>query len=140
MLQAIKERRVGKGRQATMSEKKTFAAGVIINKGPAASAAAGGDNYSCAFKCPSLIARHPVAFSTTATLDQRNICHVTVDTAEKLHVCGRNGARGKWARILLKGITGDTVDAERVDVGFPMTTTTEGKCYAIFICRIKFWW
>ena len=35
-------------------------------------------------------------------------------------------------RILLKGITGDTVDAERADVVFPVTTT-EGKHYAIFM-------
>jgi hypothetical protein len=37
-LQAIKERRehTGKGRQATQSEKKAFAAGALVNKGPAA--------------------------------------------------------------------------------------------------------
>ena len=32
-LQAIKERRAGKGRQATTSEEKAFAAGAIINQG-----------------------------------------------------------------------------------------------------------
>ena len=58
--------------------------------------------------------------------------HGTVDTAAQLHVCGLKGARGKGARILLKGITGDTVDAERADVVFPVTTT-EGKRYAIFM-------
>ena len=37
-LQAIKERRerTGKGRQATQSEKKAFAAGAVVNKGPVA--------------------------------------------------------------------------------------------------------
>ena len=40
-LQAIKERRerTGKGRQATQSEKKAFAAGAVVNKGPAAARA-----------------------------------------------------------------------------------------------------
>ena len=33
---------------------------------------------------------------------------------------------------MLKGITDDTVDAERADVVFPVTTT-EGKRYAIFM-------
>jgi hypothetical protein len=33
---------------------------------------------------------------------------------------------------LLKGITGETVDAERADVVYPVTTT-EGKRYAIFM-------
>ena len=131
-LQAIKERRGGKGRQATTSERKAFAAGAIVNKGPAASAAAGDDNYSCASTLPSSLARHPIAFSATATLDQRSVRHGTVDTAAQLHVCGQKGARGKGARILLKGITGDTVDAERADVVFPVTTT-EGKRYAIFM-------
>src|SRR6056300_219008 len=131
-LQAIKERRGGKGRQATTSEKKAFAAGAIVNKGPAASAAAGDDNYSCASSLPSSLARHPVAFSATAALDQQSVRHGTVDTAAQLHVCGQKGARGKGARILLKGITGDTVDAERADVVFPVTTT-EGKRYAIFM-------
>jgi hypothetical protein len=42
------------------------------------------------------------------------------------------GARGKGERILLKGITGDTVNAERADVVFPVTTI-EGKRYAIFM-------
>ena len=37
-LQAIKEKRerTGKGRQAAQSEKKAFAAGTVVNKGPAA--------------------------------------------------------------------------------------------------------
>ena len=73
---------------------------------------------------------HPVAFSATATLDQRRVRHGTVDTAAQLHVC--KGARGKGERILLKGITGDTVNAERADVVFPVTTI-EGKRYAIFM-------
>ena len=46
------------------------------------------------------------------------------------HVC--KGARGKGERILLKGITGDTVNAERADVVFPITTV-EGKRFAIFM-------
>jgi len=62
---------------------------------------------------------HPVAFSATAALDQRRVRHGTVDTAAQLHVC--KGARGKelkGERILLKGITGNTVKAERADVVF----------------------
>ena len=43
-----------------------------------------------------------------------------------------HGARGKGERILPKGITGDTVNAERADVVFPVTTI-EGKRYAIFM-------
>ena len=46
--------------------------------------------------------------------------HGTVDTAAQLHVC--RGARGKGQPNLLKGITGDTVNAERADVAFPVTT------------------
>ena len=42
------------------------------------------------------------------------------------------GAHGKGQPILLKGITGDTVNAERADVAFPVTTI-EGKRYAIFM-------
>ena len=42
------------------------------------------------------------------------------------------GARGKGQPILLKGITGDSVNAERADVAFPVTTI-EGKHYAIFM-------
>jgi hypothetical protein len=42
------------------------------------------------------------------------------------------GARGKGQPILLKGITGDTVNAEQLDVAFPVTTI-EGKRYAIFM-------
>ena len=42
------------------------------------------------------------------------------------------GAHGKGQRILLKGTTGDTVNAECVDVAFPVTTV-EGKHYAIFM-------
>ena len=113
-LQAIKERRAKR------------------RAGKAASAAAGDDNHSCVSTRLSPIARHPVAFSATAALDQRSVRHGTVDTAAQLHVCGQRGARGKGTRILLKGITGDTVDAERADVVFPVTTT-EGKRYAIFM-------
>jgi hypothetical protein len=45
------------------------------------------------------------------------------------------GARGKGQPIkviLLKGITGDTVNAKRPDVAFPVTTI-EDKRYAIFM-------
>jgi hypothetical protein len=81
-----------------------------------------------------IVITHPVVLSATATLDhhhhQRRVRHGTVDTAAKLHVC--KGARGKGERILLKGITGDTVNAERADVVFPVTTI-EGKRYAIFM-------
>jgi hypothetical protein len=38
--------------------------------------------------------------------------------------------RGKGERILLKEITGDTVNAERADVAFPLTTI-EGKHYLL---------
>jgi hypothetical protein len=61
---------------------------------------------------------HLVAFSATASLDQRRVHHGTVDTAAKLHVC--KGARGKGQLILLKGITGDIVNAERAEVVFPV--------------------
>jgi hypothetical protein len=64
---------------------------------------------------------HPVTLSATATLDQRRVLHGTVDTAAQLHVC--KGAR-KGDRILLKGITGDTVNAERADVVFPCLQTS----------------
>ena len=125
-LQAIKDKR-NKTRNATASEKKAYAAGAVINKGPAAAAAAAGaDNYSA---CAS---HHPVAFSTTASLDQRHVPHGTVDTGAQLHVYGHKGARGQGERILLKGITGDTVHAERADVVFPVKTTA-GTRYAIFM-------
>jgi hypothetical protein len=42
------------------------------------------------------------------------------------------GARCKGQPILLKDITGDTVNAEGADVAFPVTTM-EGKLYAIFM-------
>ena len=73
---------------------------------------------------------HAIAFSAAAVLDQRRVRHGTVDTAAQLHVC--RGAHGKGQPILLKGITGDTVNAERADVVFPVTTI-EGKRYAIFM-------
>jgi hypothetical protein len=74
---------------------------------------------------------HPVAFSATAALsDQRRVRHGTIYTAAQLNVC--KGARGKGDRILLKGITGDTVNADCADVVFPVTTI-EGKRYAIFM-------
>ena len=129
-LQAIKEKRerAGKNRQPTKSEKKAFAAGAVVNKGPAAArAAAGDDEYSKSLPASS---PHAIAFSTAAVLDQRRVRHGTVDTAAQLHVC--QGARGKGQPILLKGITGDTVNAERADVVFPVTTI-EGKRYAIFM-------
>ena len=129
-LQAIKEKRerAGKNRQPAKSEKKAFAAGAVVNKGPAAArAAAGDDEYSKSLPASS---PHAIAFSTAAVLDQRRVRHGTVDTAAQLHVC--QGARGKGQPILLKGITGDTVNAERADVVFPVTTI-EGKRYAIFM-------
>jgi hypothetical protein len=130
-LQAIKERRerTGKGRPATQSEKKASAAGAVVNnKGPAAArAAAGDDEYPKSLPASS---PHAIAFSAAAVLDQRRVRHGTVDTAAQLHVC--KGARGKGQPILLKGITGDTVNAERADVAFPVTTI-EGKRYAIFM-------
>jgi hypothetical protein len=52
------------------------------------------------------------------------------NTVAQLNVC--QGAHGQVERILLKGITGDTVNAERADVVFPVTTI-EGKRYAIFM-------
>jgi hypothetical protein len=117
-LLAIKERRERaiKGRQATKGEKKAFAAG--------------DDQHSKVSTSLPVTSPHPVAFSATATLDQCRVRHGTVDTAAQLHVC--KGARGKGERILLKGITGDTVNAERADVVFPVTTI-EGKRYAIFM-------
>jgi hypothetical protein len=42
------------------------------------------------------------------------------------------GAYGKGQPILLKGITGDTVIAQRANVVFPVTTI-EGKSYVIFM-------
>ena len=73
---------------------------------------------------------HPAAFSATAALDERRVRHGSVGTVAQLHVC--KGARGTGERILLKGVTGDTVNAERADVVFPVNTT-EGKRYAIFM-------
>jgi hypothetical protein len=115
-LQAIKESREGEGRQATKGEKKAFAAG--------------DDQHSKVSTSLPVTSPHPVAFSATAALDQRRVRHGTVDTAAQLHVC--KGARGKGECILLKGITGDTVNAERADVVFPVNTI-EGKRYAIFM-------
>ena len=97
--------------EATKSDKK------------AALAAAGDDQYP-KVSSPPVTSPHPVAFSATAALDQRRVSHGTVDTAAQLHVC--QGARGKGEHILLKEITGDTVNAERADVVFPVTTI-EGK-------------
>ena len=48
-------------------------------------------------------------------------------------MCGRKGARGKGAHIFVKGITGDTIDAERAAVIFPVTTT-DGKHYDYDAC------
>jgi hypothetical protein len=131
-LLAIKERRerAVKGRQATKRDKKTFAPGTLIDKGPAALAAAGVDKYPKVSTSLPVTSPHPVAFLATAALDQRRVSHGTVDTAAQLHAC--QGARGKGERILLKGITGDTVNAERADVVFPVTTIEE-KCHAIFL-------
>ena len=75
---------------------------------------------------------HAIAFSAASVLDQRRVRHGTVDTAEQLHVC--QGARGKGQPILLKGITGDTVNAERADVAFPVATI-EGKRYAMSLAE-----
>jgi hypothetical protein len=117
-LQVIKKRRerAVKGRLAAKGEKKSFAAS--------------DDQHSKVSTSLLVTSPHPVAFSATAALDQRRVCHDTVDTAAQLHVC--KGARGKGERILLKGITGYTVNAERADVVFPVTTI-EGKRYAIFM-------
>ena len=105
-----------------------FAAGALVNKGPAtARAAAGDDEYPKSLPASS---PHAIAFSAAAVLDQRRVRHGTVDTATQLHVC--QGARGKGQPILLKGITGDTVNTERTDVVFPVTTF-EGKRHAIFM-------
>ena len=46
--------------------------------------------------------------------------------------CARAHAGRVSERILPKGITGDTVNAERADVVFPITTI-EGKRFAIFM-------
>ena len=46
-----------------------------------------------------------------SALDQRRVRHGTVDAAAQLHVC--KSTRGKGEGILLKGITDDTVNAER---------------------------
>ena len=78
-----------------MSEKKAFVAGAIINKGPAASAAAGGDNYSYVSTRLSSIAHHLVAFPATTASDQRSVRHGTVDTAAQLHMCKRKDVRRK---------------------------------------------
>jgi hypothetical protein len=115
-LQAFKESREGKGRQATKGEKKSFAAD--------------DDQHSKVSTSLPVTSPQPAALSATAALDQRRVRHGTVDTVTQLHVY--KGARGKGERILLKGITGDTVHAERADVVFPVTTI-EGKCYAIFM-------
>jgi hypothetical protein len=58
-LLAIKERRerAVKGRQATKSDKKAFTASTLINKGPAALAAAGDDKYPKVSTSPLL--HHP---------------------------------------------------------------------------------
>jgi hypothetical protein len=78
----------------------------------------------------STFAAHPVAYSASAALDQRRVRDGTVDTGAQLHVC--KGARGKGQLILLKGIAGDTVNAECADVVFPVTTV-DGRRYAIFM-------
>jgi hypothetical protein len=115
-LQAIKELRECKGRQTTKGERKPFAAG--------------DDQHSKVSTSLPVTSPHPFAFSATAALDQRRVRHGTVDAAAQFHVC--KGARWKGERILLKGITGDTVNAERADVVFPVNTI-EGKRYAIFM-------
>jgi hypothetical protein len=103
-LLAIKERREHsvKGRQATKSDKKTFADGTLFNKGPAAQAAAGDDQYPKVSTSLPVTSPHHVAFSATAPLDQRCVLHGNVDTAAQLHVC--KGARGKGERILLRAV------------------------------------
>jgi hypothetical protein len=119
-----------KGDSRPKVTKKAFAAGTLINKGPTDQAAAGDDQYPKVSTSPPVTSPHPVAFSATAALDQPRVSHGTINTAAQLHVC--QGARGKGERILLKGITGDTVNANRADVVFPVTTI-EGKRYAIFM-------
>jgi hypothetical protein len=102
---------------------------IYIYKGPSTQAA-GDDQHSTASMSLPATSPHLVAFSATASLDQRRVHHGTVDTAAKLHVC--KGARGKGQLILLKGITGDIVNAERAEVVFPVITV-DGKSYAIFM-------
>ena len=72
-LQAIKEKRerTGKGRQATQSEKKAFAAGALV-KGPAAArrlvrVAAGDDEYPKSLPHPMLSPFQQQRFLTSAT-------------------------------------------------------------------------
>jgi hypothetical protein len=91
--------------------------------GTSRSSAAGDDEYPKSLPASS---PHTIAFSAAAVLDQRRVRHGTVDTAAQLHVC--QGARCKGQPILLKGITGDTVNAKDADVAFPVTTI-EGKRY-----------
>ena len=113
-----------------MGEKNAFAAGALVNKGPA-SLSAGSDQYSKASTSLPVTSPHPVAFSATAALgDQCRVRLRTIYTAAQLNVC--KGARGKGDRILLKGLTGGTVNADCADVVFPVTTS-EGKRYAIFM-------
>ena len=70
------------------------------NKGPAALAAAGDDQYPKVSTSPPVTAPNPVAFPATVALDKRRVSHGTIDTAAQLHVC--QGARGKGERILLR--------------------------------------
>ena len=63
-----------------MGEKNAFAAGALVNKGPA-SLSAGSDQYSKASTSLPVTSPHPVAFSSaTAALYQRRVRHCTVDT------------------------------------------------------------
>ena len=70
----------------------------------------GNDQYPKVSLSPPVTSPHPVTFPSTAALDQPLVSHGAIDTAAQLHVC--QGARGKGERILLKGITGDTVTVE----------------------------
>jgi hypothetical protein len=117
--QVINEGRENKGRQATKGEKKAFADGALVNKGPTALAAdstlrrlhvcvcvcvcvyygvfqrtcrqrlEGGEGKACRLTCDYL--PHPVAVSATAALNQRRAHHRTVDTAAQLHVWAHVG-------------------------------------------------
>ena len=132
-LQAIKERRerTGKGRQATQSEKKAFAAGALV-QGPAAARRLVMTRIQRVYlrPPPTLSPFQQKRFLTSAASVTAPSTRPRSCTCAEVHVC--RGARGKGQPILLKGITGDTVNAERADVAFPVTTI-EGKRYAIFM-------
>ena len=118
-------------RKPSAAEKKAYRAGVLVNKGPAAAAAAG-DNYATC-PCPTASPTSPppappakdvaISVAHTVSLNQKFIPRgdlATVDSASMLNVCGIRGPLGKGARFSLLGVTGDTVDAEKTNVTFPV--------------------